>query len=90
LHSNGQCWETGSYDRQGGEIKNETHLIAHTSSVREDVCIGKFNTSHSKDWFDWGSAIPEGGRDMNAGALEALFTEHEVWLGKLFGNAASI
>ena len=56
----------GSYDRQGGEIKNETPVIANTSSVREDACIGTFNTSRGKDYINQGSAIPEGGGDMNA------------------------
>ncbi len=27
---------------------------------------------------------------MNASTLEALFTEHEVWLGKTFGNVPRI
>ncbi len=38
----------GSYDRQGREIKYETPVTPHTSSVREDICIGTFNTSHGK------------------------------------------
>ncbi len=71
----------GPYDRQGREIKYETPVIAYTSSVREDVCIGTFNTSRGKDCIDWGSAIPEGGGDMISSTLEALVTEHEVWLG---------
>jgi hypothetical protein len=75
----------GSYDRRGRKIKNETPVISQAPSVREDVCICTFNTSHGKDCLDWGSAILEGGRDMNASTLEALFTEHEVWLRKTFG-----
>jgi hypothetical protein len=64
----------GSYNRQGHEIKNEMPVIANTSSMRENVCIGTFNTSHGKDCIDRGSAIPEGGGEMNASTLEALFT----------------
>ncbi len=51
----------GPYDRQGREIKYETPVIAHTSSMREDVCIGTFDTSHGKDCIDHGSDISEGG-----------------------------
>ncbi len=80
----------GLYDRRGLKIKNGTPVIAQTSSVREDVCIGTFNTSHGKKCIDRGSAIPEGGWDMNTITLEALFTGHEVWLGKTFGNAPRI
>jgi hypothetical protein len=80
----------GSYDRQGYEIKNETPAIANTSSVMEDVCIGTFNTSRGKDCIDWGSAIPDGGGDMNASRLKALFIEHEVWLRKTIGNVPRI
>ncbi len=58
--------------------------------MSEDVCIGTFNTSRGKDCIDRGSTIPEGGGDMNANTLEALFTEHEVWLGKTFRNMPRI
>ncbi len=78
------------YDRQGREIKNETPVIFHTSSAREDVCIGTFNTSCGKDCIDQGSAISEDGGDMNASTVEVLFTEHDFWLGKAFGNAPRI
>ncbi len=61
----------GSYDSQGCEIKNETPVIAHTSSVREDVWTGTFNTSCGKDCINQGRAIPEGGGNMNASTLEA-------------------
>jgi hypothetical protein len=74
----------GFYDRQGHEIKNETPVIDNTFSVREDVCIGTFNTSHGKDCINWDSAIPEGGGNVNANTLEELFAELEVWLGKMF------
>ncbi len=61
LQSNGQCWEIWFLWQQGCEIKNLNTYDCHTSSVREDVCIGTFNTSHCKDCIDWGSAIPESG-----------------------------
>ena len=80
----------GSYNRRGCEVKNETPVIANTFSMRVDVCIGKFNISCGKDCIDQGSAISEGGGDMNASTLEALFTEHKVWLGKTFGNAPRV
>jgi hypothetical protein len=80
----------GSYDRPGCELKYETPVIAHTSSVREDVCIGTFDTSRGKYCINHGSTIPEGGWGMFSSTLEALFTEHEVWVGKKFRNAPRI
>ncbi len=58
--------------------------------MREDVCIGTFKTSHGKDCINQVSAIPEGEGELNASTLEALFTEHVVWLGKTFGKVPRI
>jgi hypothetical protein len=50
--------------------------------MREDACIDTFNSGHGKDCVDLDGSVSEQWEDMNAGALETLFTEHEVRLHK--------